>query len=74
LTAGNVSHSSIDGKMVTCNTGAIVVSVLSLPSGASTEAKQDANNASIAKQDDNKQDKTLITATNTALAGVITGF
>lgn len=59
LTAGNVSHSSIDGKMVTCNTGAIVVSSSVLPSGASDSAKQD-------------EIKTLITATNSALAGVIT--
>ena len=98
LTAGNVSHSSIDGKVVACNTGACVVASSALPSGASSEAKQDANNASIASvdgkivacntgacvvassalpsgaSDSAKQDeiKSLITATNTALAGTLT--
>jgi outer membrane murein-binding lipoprotein Lpp len=98
LTDGNSSHSSIDGKMVTCNTGACVVASSALPSGASSEAKQDANNASIASvdgkivacntgacvvtssalpsgaSDSAKQDeiKSLITATNTALAGTLT--
>jgi hypothetical protein len=51
LTAGNASHSSIDGKLVACDTGACVVSSSALPSGASTEAKQDANNASNASID-----------------------
>jgi len=51
LTAGNSSHSSIDGKITACNTGACVVSSSALPSGASTEAKQDANNASNASID-----------------------
>jgi len=98
LTAGNASHSSIDGKVVACNTGAVVVSSSALPAGAASEAKQDVNNASIASvdgkitacntgacvvtssalpsgaSDSAKQDeiKTLITATNTALAGVLT--
>jgi hypothetical protein len=97
LTAGNASHSSIDAKVVACNTGAVVVSSSALPSGASIEAKQDVGNASLASvdgkistcntsavvvsssalpsgaSDSAKQDeiKALITATNTALAGVI---
>ena len=94
----NASLSSVDGKVVACNTGAVVVSSSALPSGASTEAKQDANNASNASidgkivacntgacivsssalpsgaSDSAKQDeiKTLITATNSALAGTLT--
>jgi hypothetical protein len=59
LTAGNVNHASIDAKVVACNTGACVVSSSVLPSGASDSTKQD-------------EIKTLITATNSALAGVLT--
>jgi hypothetical protein len=51
LTSANSSHSSIDGKIVACNTGACVVASSALPSGASSEAKQDVNNASIASVD-----------------------
>ena len=51
LDASNASLSSVDGKVVSCNTGAVVVSSSALPSGASTEAKQDANNASNASID-----------------------
>ena len=51
LTAGNVNHASIDGKVVACNTGACVVSSSALPSGAGTEAKQDVGNTSIASVD-----------------------
>ena len=96
--AGNASIASVDGKIVACNTGAVVVASSALPSGAGTEAKQDAGNASIASVDGkitacntgavvvsssalpsgasvaSKQDeiKTLITATNSALAGTLT--
>jgi hypothetical protein len=95
---GNASLSSVDGKVVACNTGAVVVASSALPSGASVSAKQDIGNASIASVDgkvvacntgavvvassalpsggsvSSKQDeiKTLITATNSALAGTIT--
>ena len=51
LTAGNSSHSSIDGKITACNTGACVVASSALPNGASSEAKQDINNASNASID-----------------------
>ena len=51
LTAGNVNHASLDGKVVACNTGAVVVSSSALPSGAGTEAKQDVANASLASVD-----------------------
>ena len=51
LTAGNVNHASIDGKVVACNTGACVVSSSALPSGASSESKQDAGNASLSSID-----------------------
>ena len=51
LTNGNASHSSIDGKITACNTGAVVVSSSALPSGASSEAKQDVGNASLASVD-----------------------
>ena len=97
LTAGNVNHASIDGKITACNTGAVAVVSSALPSGASDSAKQDTGNASIASVDGkitacntgavvvsssalpsgasvaSKQDeiKTLITATNTALAGTL---
>ena len=59
LTSGNSNHSSIDSKIVSCNTGACVVSSSALPSGASSEAKQDINNASNASID------SKITACNT---------
>jgi hypothetical protein len=39
---GNTSLSSIDGKITTVNTGAVVVSSSTLPSGAATAAKQPA--------------------------------
>lgn len=39
--AGNNSLSSIDGKIVACNTGAVTVAASALPTGASTSAKQD---------------------------------
>ena len=51
LTNGNASHSSIDGIITACNTGAVVVSSSALPSGASSEAKQDVGNASLASVD-----------------------
>ena len=51
LTTGNVNHASIDDKMVTCNTGAVVVSSSVLPSGASDSAKQDTGNASLSSID-----------------------
>ena len=38
LGTGNGSLSSMDGKMVACNTGAVVVSSSALPSGASSES------------------------------------
>ena len=95
---GNTSLASIDGKITACNTGACVVSSSALPSGASVSAKQDVGNTSLASIDGKitacntgacvvsssalpsgasvsaKQDeiKTLITATNTALAGTLT--
>ena len=57
--ASESSLASVDGKMVACDTGAVVVSSSALPSGAADSAKQD-------------EIKTLITATNTALAGTLT--
>ena len=51
LTAANVNHASVDGKLVACNTGAVVVSSSALPSGASDSAKQDVGNASLASVD-----------------------
>ena len=62
LPAGAASESSLaamNGKVVACNTGACVISSSALPSGASDSAKQD-------------EIKTLIAATNTALAGTLT--
>ena len=59
LTTGNVNHASIDGKITACNTGACVISSSALPSGASVSSKQD-------------EIKTLITATNSALASTLT--
>lgn len=56
---GNASIASVDGKITACDTGAVVVSSSALPSGASVASKQD-------------EIKTLITATNTALAGTLT--
>ena len=51
LTAGNVNHASLDGKITACNTGAVVVSSSALPSGASSEAKQDVANTSLSSVD-----------------------
>lgn len=56
---GNASLASVDSKVVAVDTGACVVASSALPSGASVSAKQD-------------EIKTLITATNSALAGTIT--
>lgn len=57
--ASESSLSAINGKMTACDTGACVISSSALPSGASVSSKQD-------------EIKTLITATNTALAGTLT--
>ena len=51
LTAANVNHTSIDGKITACNTGAVVVSSSVLPIGASDSVKQDVANASLASVD-----------------------
>ena len=62
LPTGAASESSLaamNGKITACNTGACVVSSSALPSGASDSTKQD-------------EIKTLIAATNTALAGTLT--
>jgi|TARA_B110001450_G_scaffold224159_1_gene221639 hypothetical protein len=62
LPAGAASESSLaalSAKVTACDSGATVVSSCALPSGASVAAKQD-------------EIKTLITATNTALAGTLT--
>ncbi len=62
LPAGAASESSlsaINGKVTACDTGAVVVSSSALPAGAADSVKQD-------------EIKTLITATNTALAGTLT--
>ena len=56
---GNASIASVDDKITSCDTGACVVSSSALPSGASVSSKQD-------------EIKTLITATNSALASTLT--
>ena len=56
---GNASLASVDGKVTACDTGAVVIASSALPAGASLSAKQD-------------EIKTLITATNSALAGTLT--
>jgi hypothetical protein len=38
IEVGNGHHASMDGKMVACNTGAVVVSSSALPAGAASEA------------------------------------
>jgi hypothetical protein len=48
---GNASVASIDGKVVTVNTGAVVVASSALPAGAATSAAQGTGNASIASID-----------------------
>ena len=58
IDTGNASLASFDGKVVACNTGAVVVASSVLPSGAADSAKQN-------------DIKVLIAATNTALAGTI---
>ena len=50
-TSGNASLSSIDGKITSCDTGAVVVSSSALPSGASTSANQLAGNSSLSSMD-----------------------
>tara|TARA_R110002073_G_scaffold1948_1_gene13674 strand:- start:1308 stop:2093 length:786 start_codon:yes stop_codon:yes gene_type:complete len=55
---GNASIASVDGKITACDTGSVVVSSCVLPTGASLSSKQD-------------EIKTLITATNSALAGTL---
>lgn len=44
LTAGNVNHASIDGKITACNTGAVVVSSSVLPTGGASESSLSAIN------------------------------
>jgi hypothetical protein len=48
---GNTSLSSIDGKIVTVDTGNVTVVSSALPSGAATSAKQDTGNTSLASID-----------------------
>lgn len=50
-TTGNNSLSSIDGKIVAVNTGAVVVSSSALPTGASTSALQTTGNTSLSSID-----------------------
>lgn len=50
-TTTNNSLSSIDGKIITVNTGAVVVSSSALPIGASTAALQTSGNASLSSID-----------------------
>ena len=45
--AGNASLASMDGKLVACNTGSVVVSSSALPSGAATESSLAAQSAKI---------------------------
>jgi hypothetical protein len=90
LTAGNVNHASIDGKITACNTGACVISSSVLPTGGASESSLSAINGKMTACDTgacvinssalpsgasvaSKQDeiKTLITATNSALAGTL---
>jgi len=44
LTAGNVNHASIDGKITACNTGACVISSSVLPTGGASESSLSAIN------------------------------
>lgn len=55
----NTTLSSVDGKITTCNTGAVVVSSSALPTGASTSALQSTGNTSLASIDT----KTVLPAT-----------
>lgn len=48
---GNSSLTSIDSKIITVNTGAVVVSSSALPTGASTSALQTTGNASLSSLD-----------------------
>ncbi len=48
LTTIDADTSSIDSKIIACNTGAVVISSSALPAGASTAAKQDTGNTSLA--------------------------
>ena len=91
LDIGNASLSSMDGKMVAVDTGAVVVSSSALPAGAASESSLAGLNAKVVAVDtgacvvassalpsgaavSSKQDeiKTLIAATNAALAGTLT--
>ena len=49
--AGNASLASMDGKIVSCDTGAVVVSSSALPSGAATESSLAAQSAKIVSCD-----------------------
>ena len=51
LDTGNAHHSSIDGKIVACNTGSVVVSSSALPSGAASESSLAALNGKIVSCD-----------------------
>ena len=64
-TTGNASLASIDGKVTTCDTSSVTVSSSVLPTGASTETKQD---DIITKLDEmNDGSNTLETFSTTAL-------
>ena len=47
LDTGNASHASIDGKITTCDTGAVVVASSALPAGAASESSMAAMNGKI---------------------------
>ena len=49
--AGNASLASVDGKIVSCDTGSVVVSSSALPSGAATESSLAAQSAKIVSCD-----------------------
>jgi hypothetical protein len=60
---GNTSLSSIDGKIVTVNTGAVVISSSALPSGASTSALQTTGNSSLSSIDGKVPSGLTVTST-----------
>ena len=47
LDTGNASHASIDGKITTCDTGAVVVASSALPAGAASESSLAAMNGKV---------------------------
>ena len=68
-TAGNSSLASVDGKITTCDTGAVVVSSSALPAGGATSTLQTAGNSSLSAIDTKLAGTLTVSSTVASVSG-----